>query len=68
VNLNADLVGRCKSKFRSLSAHVEARFAADLEKRAAAEKAARRLAVRAIDGFAALHNARGSRSEEMQSR
>jgi hypothetical protein len=54
VNRNADLVERCKPEVRSLSAHVEALLAADLESRAAAVEAERWRTVRAIDAFAAL--------------
>jgi hypothetical protein len=67
VNLNADLVERCESKLGSRSAHGETRRATGSEKRAAAEEAVRRRTLRVIDAFAALYNAHGSRSEEMQS-
>ncbi len=36
LNLNSDLVERCKSEVGNLSAHVEELLATDLEKRAAA--------------------------------
>ena len=67
VNLNADLVERCKSEVGNLSAHVEALLAADLEKRAAAAEAEKRRTERAIDAFSALYDVHGSLSEEMQS-
>ena len=67
LNLNADLVERCKSEVGNLSAHVEALLAADLESRAVAAAAEKRRAARAIDAFAALYEAHGSLSEEMQS-
>ena len=66
LNLNADLVARCKSEVGNLSAHVEALLAADLEKRAAAADAERRRTERAMDAFSALYEAHGSLSEEMQ--
>ncbi|MGH7042760.1 MAG: type II toxin-antitoxin system CcdA family antitoxin [Acetobacteraceae bacterium] len=67
LNLNADLVERCKSEVGNLSAHVEELLAADLEKRAAAAEAEKRRVERAIDAFSALYEAHGSLSEEMQS-
>src|SRR5579872_5705903 len=67
LNLNADLVERCKSEVGNLSAHVEELLAADLERRAAAAKAEKRRIERAIDAFSALYEAHGSLSEEMQS-
>jgi len=67
LNLNADLVERCKSEVGNLSAHVEALLATDLEKRAAAAEADIRRTERAIDVFSALYDAHGSLSEEMQS-
>ena len=67
LNLNSDLVERCKSEVGNLSAHVEALLAADLEKRAAAAEAEKRRTERAIDAFSALYEAHGSMSEEMQS-
>ena len=67
LNLNADLVERCRSAVGNLSAHVEVLLAADLEKRAAAAEAEKRRTERAIDAFSALYEAHGSLSEEMQS-
>jgi hypothetical protein len=67
VNLNADLVERCKSEVGNLSAHVEELLAADLEKRAAAAEAEKRRTGRASDAFSALYAAHCSLSEEMQS-
>lgn len=66
LNLNADLVERCKSEVGNLSAHVEELLAADLEKRAAAAEMERRRTERAIDAFSALYEEHGSLSEEMQ--
>ena len=67
LNLNADLVERCKSEVGNLSAHVEALLVADLEKRTAAAEAEKRRTERAIDAFSALYEAHGSLSEEIQS-
>src|SRR5208283_3927547 len=67
LNLNSDLVERCKSEVGNLSAHVEVLLAADLEKRAAAAEAEKRRTERALDAFAALYDAHGSLSKEMQS-
>jgi antitoxin CcdA len=66
LNLNSDLVERCRSEIGNLSAHVEELLAADLEKRAAAAEAEKRRIERAIDAFSALYEAHGSLSEEMQ--
>ena len=66
LNLNSDLVERCRSEVGNLSAHVEALLAADLEKRAAAAAAEQRRTEHAIDAFAALYETHGSLSEEMQ--
>lgn len=66
LNLNSDLVERCKAVAGNFSAHVESLLAADLDQRelrAAAEKAANE---RAIDAFAALYSTEGSLSEEFQ--
>lgn len=66
LNLNVDLVERCRSEVGNLSAHVETLLAADLEQRqmrAAAETARTEAAV---DAFAALYRDHGSLSEEMQ--
>ena len=67
VNLNADLVERCRSEVGNLSAHVEGLLAADLEKRAAAAEAEKRRTERAIDAFSVLYEAHGSLSEETHS-
>ena len=66
LNLNADLVARCKSEVGNFSAHVEALLAADLEARAAAAAAEKRRVARATDAFSALYEAHGSLSEETQ--
>jgi post-segregation antitoxin (ccd killing protein) len=66
LNLNADLVERCRSEVGNLSAHVEALLAADLKKRAATAEAEKRRTERAIDAFSALYGEHGSLSEEMQ--
>ncbi len=66
LNLNADLVERCRSEVGNLSAHVEELLAVDLEKRAAAVEVEKRRTERAIDAFSALYEAHGSLSEEMQ--
>ena len=52
VNLNADLVARCKSVVCDFSADVEALVVADLAKREASAAGKRRTA-RAIDAFSA---------------
>jgi antitoxin CcdA len=67
LNLNSDLVERCKSEVGNLSAHVEELLAADLAKRDAAAEAEKRRTARAIDAFSALYETHGSLSEEMQS-
>jgi post-segregation antitoxin (ccd killing protein) len=67
LNLNADLVERCKSEVGNLSAHVEVLLAADLERRAAAAEAEKRRTKQAIDAFSTLYETHGSLSEEMQS-
>jgi antitoxin CcdA len=64
LNLNSDLVERCKAVAGNFSAHVESLLAADLEQRdlrAAAEKTANE---KAVDAFAALYNSDGSLSEK----
>ena len=66
LNLNADLVERCRSEVGNLSAHVEELLAVDLEKRAAAAEVEKRRSERAIDAFSALYESHGSLSEEMQ--
>lgn len=66
LNLNADLIARCKSEVGNLSAHVEDLLAADLEKREAVAAAEKRRTTRAIEAFSALYEAHGSLSEEMQ--
>jgi post-segregation antitoxin (ccd killing protein) len=66
LNINSDLVERCKAGIGNFSAYVESLLAADLEQReqrAAADKAANE---QAVDAFAALYNSEGSLSEEFQ--
>lgn len=66
LNLNADLVDRCKSGIENLSAHVETLLAQDLERRetrAAREKANTDLA---IDAFAEYYRKHGSLSEQLE--
>ena len=67
LNLNTDLVERCRSEVGNLSAYVEGLLIADLDKRAAAAEAERQRTERAIDAFTALYEAHGSLSEEMES-
>ena len=64
LNLNADLVERCRSEVGDLSAHVKEVFAADLEKRAATAEAEKRRTERAIDAFSTLCEAHGSLAEK----
>jgi len=66
LNLNADLVERCRSGIDNLSGHVEALLAADLEQREARAAAEQARTERAIDAFAALYRDHGSLSEELQ--
>jgi post-segregation antitoxin (ccd killing protein) len=66
LNLNSDLVERCRSEIGNLSAHVEELLAADLKRRAAAAESEKRRTERAIDAFSALYEAHGSLSEEMK--
>ena len=66
LNLNTDLVERCRSEVSNLSAYVEELLAADLERRLAAAQAAKRRTEHAVDAFAALYEAHGSLSEELQ--
>ena len=66
MNLNADLVERCKSDVGNLSGLVDALSAAEREKRAAAAVAEKRRTERSIDAFSALYEAHGSLSEETQ--
>lgn len=66
LNLNADLVERCRSEVSNLSAYVEELLAADLEKRMAAAEAEKRRTEGAIDAFSALYESHGSLSEELQ--
>lgn len=67
LNLNSDLVERCKAEVGNLSAHVEELLAVDLEKRTPAAEAEKRRIERAVDAFSALYEAHGSLSEEVQS-
>jgi len=66
LNLNSDLVERCRSDVSNLSAHVEELLAADLEQRQAGLEAEKRKIELAIDAFADLYHQHGSLSEEMQ--
>lgn len=66
LNMNADLVERCRSGIDNFSAYVEGLLAADLERREAHAAAERLAAERAIDAFAALYRSEGSLSEELQ--
>ncbi len=66
LNINSDLVERCRTGIDNLSAHVESLLAMDLERRearAAAESVARE---RAIQAFSELYRTEGSLSEEVQ--
>jgi antitoxin CcdA len=67
LNLNADLIERCRSGVANFSAHVEALLAADLAQRQARAEAERVRTERAIEAFSALYKQHGSLSEEMQS-
>jgi antitoxin CcdA len=67
LNLNADLIERCRSGIANFSAHVEALLAADLAQRQARAEAEKARTERAIEAFSALYNEHGSLSEEMQS-
>lgn len=66
LNLNADLVERCRAEVSNLSAHVEALLAADLESRTAVAEAEKRRTERALDAFTQLYRTHGSLSEELQ--
>jgi len=66
LNLNSDLVDRCKSSVENLSAHVESLLAQDLERRetrVAREKTKTDLA---IDAFAEYYRQHGSLSEQLE--
>lgn len=66
LNLNADLVDRCKAGVQNLSAHIETLLAQDLEQReirAAREKANTNLA---IDAFTDYYRKYGSLSEQLE--
>ena len=67
LNLNSDLVDRCRSGIGNLSAHVEQLLAADLQQRQSRLEAEQRRTEQAIDAFTALYEEHGSLSEEMQS-
>jgi antitoxin CcdA len=66
LNLNSDLIERCRSGVGNFSAHVEALLAADLEHRQASVNAERKRTERALDAFSALYHEHGTLSEEMQ--
>ena len=66
LNLNSDLIERCKTGVDNFSAHVERLLAADLERREARAAAERAAKERAIDSFADLYRREGSLSEELQ--
>lgn len=66
LNINSDLVERCRTEVDNLSAHVERLLVADLERREANAAAERVAKERAIDAFAELYGRDGSLSEELQ--
>ncbi len=66
VNINSDLVERCKQSVDNFSAYVERLLAEDLERREWREAAEKAATEQAIDAFAALYYAEGSLSEEFQ--
>jgi len=66
LNINSDLVERCRTGVGNFSAHVERLLAADLERREASAAAERAAKERAIDAFAELYQREGSLSEELQ--
>jgi antitoxin CcdA len=66
LNLNTDLIEKCRSGVANFSAHVEALLAADLALRQARAEAEKERTERAIDAFSDLYNEHGSLSEEIQ--
>jgi antitoxin CcdA len=66
LNLNSDLVDRCKAVAENFSAHVERLLATDLDQRDQREAAAKVANDRAVEAFAALYQSDGSLSEEFQ--
>jgi hypothetical protein len=68
LDLNSDLVDRCRADVANFPAHVEALLAADLAQREAKSAAARAATEKPIDAFAVLCAEHGSLSEEMWSR
>jgi antitoxin CcdA len=66
LNINSDLVERCRTGVDNLSAHVERLLVADLERREASAAAERVATERAIDAFTELYRRDGSLSEELQ--
>ena len=67
LNLNSDLVERCKARVENLSAHVEALLAEDLERREARVQREKANTARAIDAFAEYYHKYGSLSEQLES-
>jgi len=66
LNMNSDLVHRCRVGVDNLSAYVERLLAADLRRREAGLAAENAAKERAIDAFADLYHKEGSLSEEFQ--
>lgn len=66
LNVNSDLVERCKASVGNFSAHVESLLAADLERRELSEAAESAARERAIDLLSELYRTEGSLSEETQ--
>ncbi len=67
LNLNSDLVDRCRAGVDNFSAYVESLLEADLKRREAEDDAERQRTERAIDAFSELYRQHGSLSEEFQS-
>lgn len=67
LNLNSDLVERCKARVENLSAHVEALLAEDLERRDARAQREKANTARAVDAFAEYYRKYGSLSEQLES-
>jgi antitoxin CcdA len=66
LNLNSDLVERCKAVADNFCAHVESLLAADLEPSELHDDAEKAGNEKAVDGFAALYRSEGSLSEAFQ--
>jgi len=66
LNMNSDLVERCRTGVNNFSAYVEGLLAADLAQRDAHMASEKAGTERAIDAFSALYQRDGSLSEEMQ--